>query len=647
MSISHRTVPLVLGKVRHAMSRKITTLACAILTLPIASAGSQQTSTDTETALLPVPVDQELLSSVSALKELYADDYRRAEDKSEIQAELASRSLARKLLNTATETATDDDAYYPMLSEVVRLATVGNKCEVAFEAIDRLTRSHAIDAWKMRSDVLRHFAGKDVRLAEVRTASHFVLSAVQGAADAQELDDAQSMLKTGQVIAKRLINRSLQTDLAHAAELLGALQRQEDDVVAALSKVKRTPDDQDANLTIAKYMGLRNGDWEGAEAYAERVDNDNVRSLFVREFAAPEDVKEILRLANDWWEFAETQSGAVKLQATELAAVRYASILKDLKGIDEKQAKTRLASVVTDHVIEVRVPKESAEKSTFDPLAGRLVLIPKGEFFMGTTEAEPESRRDQRPRHLVRIEKSFYMGVHEVTFGSFRRFVSATGYETDAEKSGRGGSGYDSTKHDFVRGAPQFTWKNTGFKQRDNYPVVNVSWNDAQAYCRWLTDKDGKRFYRLPTEAEWEYAARAGTTTPYTWGTGERSLISCENVADASLALILDNGSSTKRLCASWNDRKAFLATVGAFKPNAFGLYDTHGNVSEWCEDVYLEDRYLKPRGFRPLAGVRKVARGGTFMYRPGACLVARRFAPRPPDDRRCDLGFRIVRELD
>ena len=354
------------------MSHRFTTVICSILVLSLARCNqAQDTSTSSEATLLSVPSEQELLSGISKLKELYAADYQRTQDNSELLAEASSRGLARKLLETAVETPAGSDAYYPMLSEVVRLAIVGNDCEIAFEAIGRLTRSHSVNAWKMRLDVLQHFESIESRLADVRTAGQFILSAVQGAANAQELDTAQSILKTGEVIAKRLVNLPLQKDIAQATELLTALQRQEIDVVAALGTVRRTPDDADANLTIAKFAGLRKGDWERAEAYAARVDEDSVRSLFIREFAAPEDVKEILRLANDWWDFAETQSGAVKLQATELASARYTSILADLKGFDKKQAETRLADVNSKHVIAVRVPLHPASTPEATKVKGR------------------------------------------------------------------------------------------------------------------------------------------------------------------------------------------------------------------------------------------------------------------------------------
>ncbi|MCH7987911.1 MAG: SUMF1/EgtB/PvdO family nonheme iron enzyme, partial [Planctomycetes bacterium] len=277
-------------------------------------------------------------------------------------------------------------------------------------------------------------------------------------------------------------------------------------------------------------------------------------------------------------------------------------------------------------------------------IAGRLVLIPEGEFLMGSTEDELESRASERPQHKVVIDKPFYMGAYEVTYDQFRRFVSATGYKTDAGKFRRGGSGYDSNRQDIVS-RTFFSWKNTGFKQSDSHPVVNVSWNDAVAFCRWLTAIDGKHTYRLPTEAEREYAGRAGTATEYGWGKTARSMISRENVADSSLSQILSEKSVKKKLCESWSDRFSFAAPVGSFTSNKWGLYDTHGNVCEWCQDNWDENRYLKPNNFKPPSGGRRVSRGGSFLYRPEACRVARRFAPRPPNDIRCDLGFRIVRD--
>ncbi len=288
--------------------------------------------------------------------------------------------------------------------------------------------------------------------------------------------------------------------------------------------------------------------------------------------------------------------------------------------------------------------QDDLEKTIEDEIAGKLVLIPKGEFLMGCTEDEIESRPSERPQHKVVFEKPFYMGAYEVTYGEFRRFVSATGYKTEVELK-HTGSGFDKKIRDIVRGG-HYSWTNPGFKQKDSHPVVNVSWNDAVAYCQWLTDEDGDHFYRLPTEAEREYAGRGGTSTTYCWGKNAISLVLNENVADRSLSSILSQSSKTRSLCAKWKDRYPFTAPVGSFKPNGFGLYDTHGNAQEWCQEFYDKNRYLKPKNYKPLPDPQRVTRGGTCLYRAEACRVARRFSY-PPNLSRCDIGFRIVRDIE
>ncbi len=136
----------------------------------------------------------------------------------------------------------------------------------------------------------------------------------------------------------------------------------------------------------------------------------------------------------------------------------------------------------------------------------RLAYIPAGQFGMGSPRDEP-GRESQEQRHSVELTKDFYLGVHEVTVGQFREFVVDTGYKTEAERDGEGSWGITPTGK-FERDA-KHNWKAPGFDQTDDHPVVDVSWNDAKAFCDWLSKKE-KRTYRLPTEAEWEYACRAG-----------------------------------------------------------------------------------------------------------------------------------------
>src|SRR5262249_14501883 len=134
----------------------------------------------------------------------------------------------------------------------------------------------------------------------------------------------------------------------------------------------------------------------------------------------------------------------------------------------------------------------------------KLKLIPAGEFLMGSPESDGDAFDVERPQHRVRIKNPFLLGMHQVTRGQFRRFVDAVGYKTEAEKYGKGGWGWDLTAGREVAD-PKYTWRSSGFEQTDEHPVVNVSWNDAKAFCDWLSKQEGQT-YRLPSEAEWEYA---------------------------------------------------------------------------------------------------------------------------------------------
>ena len=136
----------------------------------------------------------------------------------------------------------------------------------------------------------------------------------------------------------------------------------------------------------------------------------------------------------------------------------------------------------------------------------KLVYVPSGTFLMGSPETVA-SREKEETQHEVELTKGFYLGAHEVTVGQFKEFVKATRHQTDAEKDGKGSWGPDETGK-FVMDA-KLTWKNPGFEQTDDYPVVNVSWHDAKAFCKWPSEKE-KKTYRLPTEAEWEYRGQLG-----------------------------------------------------------------------------------------------------------------------------------------
>jgi eukaryotic-like serine/threonine-protein kinase len=289
------------------------------------------------------------------------------------------------------------------------------------------------------------------------------------------------------------------------------------------------------------------------------------------------------------------------------------------------------------------------------PLGAKFVLVPPGEFEMGSTEVgyqnhvlewkkhfkmplpEKVERRPaaEGPAHLARITRPFLLARCEVTVGQFRAFVADTKYRTEAEESGKGGTGLEPEKKGpFLQGEkevrrPEYTWNRPGLKITEQHPVSNITWRDADAFCRWLSAKENKT-YRLPTEAEWEYACRAGTTT--SWFTGD--------------------AAPAKNSSGMWTQQNARNTThaVGQSPANAFGLFDMHGNVAELCADYFDPDYYAAapvddPAG--PAEGSKgRVVRGGSFHLSATSSRSAARSNTQTLGAPSVQIGFRIVCEL-
>ncbi|HBO43313.1 MAG TPA: DNA recombination protein RecF [Planctomycetaceae bacterium] len=283
----------------------------------------------------------------------------------------------------------------------------------------------------------------------------------------------------------------------------------------------------------------------------------------------------------------------------------------------------------------------------------KMRLIPAGQFMMGSPDDEKERSRDEGPLHRVRITKPFYLGSYEVTLCQFREFVNATGHKTDAEKSEKGGWGYTGDEKKPFKRDPKYTWRDTAFPQSDNHPVVNVSWNDSVAFCEWLGRKEGK-VYRLPTEAEWEYACRAGAATRFHHGDDAEGLAEAGNVSDTmanekfALWMTISAVDREKMGVANHRDGHVFTSPVGQFRANAFGLYDMHGNVWEWCVDRDKTDYYRDsptddPTG--PADGSSRIRRGGSWLHSAKYARSAQR-RRYPPDGRNSPIGFRVVLEV-
>lgn len=300
---------------------------------------------------------------------------------------------------------------------------------------------------------------------------------------------------------------------------------------------------------------------------------------------------------------------------------------------------------------------------------------------------DAEYFEDEHPQHAVTISQPFYLAAHEVTVGQFRQFVQARNYKTDAEKGGQRGhngkpGGFTIQANSAWGWREDANWRNPGFPQGDNHPVVLVSWNDARAFATWLNSPGATRAadasleaaeatlrriedlygrgaaalielerarssreaafaqvrvtYRLPTEAEWEYACRGGTQTVFWWGDDLDTSGKVVNIAD----------QAHRERTWGWkvmpgDDGYGTTAPIGSYRSNGFGLHDMIGNVTEWCEDWY--DRYPGSDVQSDWFGKkRRVLRGGGWRSRPADCRSANRHRD-PPDSRFTSRGFRVA----
>lgn len=299
-------------------------------------------------------------------------------------------------------------------------------------------------------------------------------------------------------------------------------------------------------------------------------------------------------------------------------------LVAPLTVAEAKRAQERWSERLNQPVVET------------NSLGMKFALIPPGEFVMGSDKetiapllAEGNDAAwwyagiaSEAPSHRVRITKPYYIGVHEVTVGQFRQFTEAVGYKTEAEKMGGGNASLaeDPSKWQF---RPEHVWNNQRFAFDDQLPVSMITHKDASEFCRWLSKTEG-RPYSLPTEAQWEWACRAGSQSKWCFGDSVNAM--------ASYAVFSQNESEK----------------VGSRTANAFGLYDMHGNLWEWCSDFYVQNYDATKISVDPVGpdgGEQRVLRGGAFSHKPNYMRSARRYGA-VSSSRASLFGFRVFRPI-
>ena len=273
-----------------------------------------------------------------------------------------------------------------------------------------------------------------------------------------------------------------------------------------------------------------------------------------------------------------------------------------------------------------------------------MVMVPAGRFVMGAAAGEEEReevptefRGRSQPRVALQIA-AFALGRYEITRGQFAAFVAETGHAVGGGCYGHN----DEGKYELI---PSLNWRSPGFAQTDRHPVVCVNWNDAVAYAAWLARKSGKD-YRLPSEAEWEYAARAGSQAARPWGDSSAAACGHANVRDEALQRYWKARGLTGSQMHDCDDGYAHTAPVGAFAANRFGVHDMIGNVWEWVQDCWNGTLAGMPaNGTARLGGdcSRRVGRGGSWNSGPRGTRSANRSRV-AAGGRIIDLGFRVAR---
>ncbi|MGE0376368.1 MAG: SUMF1/EgtB/PvdO family nonheme iron enzyme [Planctomycetaceae bacterium] len=293
--------------------------------------------------------------------------------------------------------------------------------------------------------------------------------------------------------------------------------------------------------------------------------------------------------------------------------------------------------VFVENFAEIALEFALHRDRTANSIGLAMVRIPAGSFRMGAAAGDADAQDDEKPQHNVTISRSFLMAAGEVTIGQYRRFIEESGHQ------GAGGYRFDADRRRFVL-SDKNGWNRTGLNETDDHPVVNVSWNDALAFCRWLSKKEGTT-YRLPSEAEWEYACRAETTTRFASGDSEDNMFIVGNFAHDAVETLLRPDDED-----NWDDGYPLTAPSGLFQPNRFGLFDMHGNVWEWCQDSYSSSAYGNSKKTDPTGpdetGEFRVARGGSWAHAPKTARSSDRMAFKATD-RNLLVGFRVVREAD
>ncbi|NQT13046.1 MAG: formylglycine-generating enzyme family protein [Planctomycetes bacterium] len=521
---------------------------------------------------------------------------------------------------------------YVLLKIAADIAASTGDAPTALQAVEKLVERFDVAGPKLAAKTLAKAADNAVSTSQCKEVGEAALEVVDAAAQANEYEVASELCDLARSSARKTRQFALAKELGAKLDELKQRQTAYQEHQAASAVLAANPTEPAANLAAGRYECFVKGDWDRGVAKLALGGDAKLKDVAVKELRGATSAEAQAAIGDAWWEYAETQQGSVRDKLRLRAGYWYQQAEPELAGVlAGLKIKRRLAELEKLNQ-EVPTATEQPAASETPPLAiapfdertakehqalwakylkapvvqtncvgMTFVLIPAGEFLMGSPDSDNEAGADEKPQHPVRITEPFYLGACEVTQAQYQRVM--------------------------------FTNPSNFKDARGMAPVERVSWEETQEFCTRLSglpdEQRARRHYRLPTEAEWEYACRAGTAWRFCFDESSAEL--------SAYAWYADNSASRTH-------------PVGQRNPNAWGLYDMHGNVWEWCEDSYDSGCY---RLFRSEPAVDpsasseasdRVIRGGCYPGRSTDCRSANRDRS-VPGNRSSYYGFRLVLE--
>ncbi len=548
---------------------------------------------------LPEPSADLLTAAELQIKEVFQKDLAAASSPG------GKRLLAEKMLRQADEAKDEAPIRFGLYQQALHLATEAVDIGLALEVVESQAAAFEVDPYAQRLHALTQIS-KTAKAAEQPAVGRAALDQIQAATQADELSVAEKLALLAQAVAVKIRDVELRKVATARLADVKKMEQLWKEARRAVAVLEKDPLDAAANLTYGSYLCLTHGDWTQGLPLLAKGGEGKLSAAARLDLQPAGDPAAQVAVGDTWWHLASDEKGIGKIFLFERAGHWYQLAVPQLVGLTQTRIDKRLQEITShghEEPLGRRPPPVPASKIIDIPLAAggsnadtvmHLRWLPAGKFIQGSPPREP-GHQPFESQHEVVLTRPFFIGTTEVTQAQWQAVM------------GNNPSGFKGP----------------------NVPVHSVTYTAAKEFCERLDQLPatrGKYQFRLPTSAEWEYACRAGSRGAYCYGDDPAKLGEYAWYKDSL------KGATGPQ-------------PVGQRKPNAWGLYDMHGNVNEWCTDSFsnliLTTRQVDPKGF---PGVNQVVRGGYGMSTAEECRCAHIFND-PPGRAIDGLGFRVVCE--